>query len=197
VAENELDRQELEELDWSATQRSASLTRIFMHAVGLARTMEAWYSSHRRWDRLAGRALRVAALILGTVAAIIPILAEIYGDGDRPGIAPGWSAVALAGAAALVALDRFYGFTAAWTRYMTAELRIERLRHEFEYAWQAARAAADDPPTETQTFEMLTLARALVLAVDDVVAAETGAWVTEFRSALDRAEEVLGSSDPP
>jgi hypothetical protein len=33
-----------------------------------------------------------------------------------------------------------------------------------------------------------------VVAVDDVIANETGAWITEFRTNLEQAEQTLGRS---
>ncbi len=68
--------------------------------------------------------LRVSAIACGAVAAILPILSQIYTTDDKAAIAPGWAAVALAGAAALVGLDRYFGFSSGWTRFMAAELRI-------------------------------------------------------------------------
>jgi 4-amino-4-deoxy-L-arabinose transferase-like glycosyltransferase len=194
MARDDLERPDLEELDWSAQHRSESLSQVFRHAIGLARSAEDWYARKRRVKAAWGRALRVGAIVLGAVAAVLPILAQISTADDRPAIPPGWSAVALAIAASLVALDRYFGFSAAWMRFMAAELAITRLRHDFEYAWQAARATAGDPPSDGEVAALLELARNVVVAVDDVIANETGAWITEFRTNLEQAEQALGRS---
>lgn len=141
--------------------------------------------------------LRVGTILLGAVAVVLPILGQIYTNDDKPAIAPGWAAVALAAAAALVAFDHYFGFSAGWTRFMAAELQVTRLRHAFEYDWQAARAAAAAPPSEEDVAALLARAREFVLAVHDVIADETGAWVTEFRANLERVEQTLGRSDRP
>jgi len=80
---------------------------------------------------------------------------------------------------------------------MTAELKITQLRHDFEYAWQTARASADVPASNQDVVALLTLARQFVLAVDAAVAEETGAWTAEFQSALERAEQSLERSARP
>lgn len=186
----DLARPDLDELDWSVEQRSQSLSAVFDHAVGLAVGAEDWYAAKRRVQRRWGRMLRVSAIACGAVAAILPILSQIYTTDDKAAIAPGWAAVALAGAAALVGLDRYFGFSSGWTRFMAAELRITRLRHEFEYAWQLARAtAAAESRNDAAT--LLVLARDFVLGVDDAISSETGSWIAEFQMSLKRAEDSL------
>jgi len=197
VAEGDLARPDLDELNWSAEQRSQSLSVVFEHAVGLATGAEEWYAAKRRAKRRWGRALRVGAIVLGAVAAVLPILSQIYTNDDKPAIAPGWAAVALAAAVALVGLDRYFGFSTGWMRFMAAELRITRLRHDFEYAWQSGRAAATAPTSDNEVAALLARAREFVLAVDDVIADETGTWITEFRTSLERAEQGLARSDRP
>jgi low affinity Fe/Cu permease len=52
------------------------------------------------------------------VAGVLPVLSQIFGAGSSVKIQPAWAAVALAIAVSLVALDRFFGFSSAWARYM-------------------------------------------------------------------------------
>lgn len=191
---DDLERPDLAALDWSAPQRAESLSVVFNHAVGLSRNAEAWYARKRPAKRRCGRALRVGAVVLGSVAAVLPILAEIWTTNSKPAIAPGWATVALAAAATLIALDHYFGFSSGWMRFMGAELRVTRLRHDFEYSWNAYRANSANPPTAAEVAALLELAHSVVLAVDDVVAEETGSWVVEFRGSLARTEEALASA---
>jgi len=187
-------RADLDELEWSPEQAQRSLAAVREHALGLAAEAEAWYAGRRGRKRLWGRALRVGAIVLGAIAAVLPVLSEIYTTDGEPAIAPGWATVFLAAAAALVALDRYFGFSSGWMRFMSAEIRLTRLRHEFEYGWQAERAAAGGRPSTEQVAALLARAKAFVLAVDDVVADETSGWITEFRTSLETAEQGLERS---
>ena len=192
----DLERPNLPQLAWDRDARAASLTQVFEHAVGLAVTAEQWYAGKRPAKRTAGRILRVATVILGAIAAVIPILSEITTTNGKPAVAPGWAAVSLAVAAALITLDRFFGFSSGWMRFMEAELQLTRLRHTFEYAWNSLRATSQDPPDDAQLTVYLKLAEDFVLDVDRIVAAETTAWVTEFRGGLERTEQGLRDSRP-
>jgi hypothetical protein len=192
VAQRDLDRPDLEELDWSIEHRSASLSTVYRHATALAAGAERWYADRRRGKRRWGRALRAGAIVSGTAAVILPILGQIYtNEHESPVIAPAWAAVALAIAGALVALDRFFGFSPGWARFMATELTLTRLRHDFQYAWQEARAAGADSPSDVAVLDLLAHARTFVLAVDDAIAKETGDWIEEFRTTLKESETKL------
>jgi hypothetical protein len=186
-----IDRSDLPELDWAAAERSASLAKVYTHAQGLAVASEGWYAKNRPPKRVAGRVLRVLALALGTVAALLPILSEIFTTGDKPAFAPGWASVALVIAAALIAIDRYLGASNAWMRYMTAETQIAKQRQEFEYAWNIERSRTANPPTDVEVAALLALARKLVADVNDVVATETGTWIADFRGSLQSTEQGL------
>jgi hypothetical protein len=192
----DLNRPSLEQLDWRQEARAASLSLVFEHAVGLAVSAEEWYASKRPSKRKAARILRVGAVLLGAVAVVLPILSEITGEDADPAIAPGWAAVALAAAAALITLDRFFGFSSGWMRFMEAELRLTRLRHRFEYDWNTQRAASSDAPNDAELSTFLTLARTFVLEIDKVVAEETVTWIVEFRGGLERTEQGLRGAQP-
>ena len=43
-------------------------------------------------------------------------------------------------------------------RYLTAELRITQLRHDFEYAWNLAAVGIDGEPTKQQVDASVALA---------------------------------------
>ena len=193
----DLKRSDLPELDWSPAARSASLSAVYEHATGLAKESERWYADNRPVKRIAGRTLRVLALVLGAVAAVLPILSQIFTAPDgQPEIEPAWASVALVVAAALVALDRYFGASDAWMRYMTAETQIARLRQDFEYEWNIERAKLADPPTPDEAAALLALARKLVADVGDAVAAETGTWVADFKGTLQTTEQALQRPAP-
>jgi conflict system pore-forming effector with SLATT domain len=191
---DDLERPDLDQLDWSEGAREASLTKVYEHATELARGAEGWYARKRPVKKRWGRTLRVLALLLGVAAAVLPIVIEITTTDGKPGIAPGWSAVALALAAALVTFDHYFGFSNAWMRFMAAEMRLTRLRHDFEYAWNVERVTAATPPSGETVAALLALARGLVAAVDEAVAQETDGWITEFRHGLARTEQGLAPS---
>lgn len=187
----DIESPELGELDWSAGGRAESLSALYDHSVKYAREAEGWYARQRRSKRLWGRLLRVLAVLFGAGAAVIPILAEIYTKNGEPRIAPAWASIALAAAAALLVLDRYFGFSEGWMRFMATWLQLMRIRHDFEAEWQVARATDTEPTPIEAVAERLALAKVLVRSVDEAVGAETGAWITEFQTSLQLTEQSL------
>ncbi|MCW2986585.1 MAG: hypothetical protein JWR63_4155 [Conexibacter sp.] len=174
------------DLDWSVPDRTENLRAVRDYAFGFAVEAERWYVRRHGKKRAFGRLLRVGAVVLGIVAVLVPIVAQMWS-----GMPPAVAALAIALAAGLVSLDHFYGFSTGWMRFIKAEQRIEALRVEFQFAWEAQRLEGDGPPTPEQVAAALLLAHALVARVQEIVAAETDAWIEEFNSGLARIEETL------
>lgn len=179
-------------LDWSQDNRSGALGQLFKRALVYAQEIEDWYTRKRRIRRRWGRRLRVTAIMLGSIAALLPVLSEIYTRDGQPVIAPAWATVALILAATVVGLDRFFGFSTGWMRFMAAELKLARNRHEFEGEWAALHASSEGPASDEELDSLLECARKLVREMDEIVLDETGIWTAEFQSALDRAEQAAG-----
>lgn len=175
---DDLETSDLPKFDWSQPEQALSL--LYQYALNHAKNAERWYNEKRRPKKRGGQALRITAILLLGIAALIPILSELTGGDGHPIIAPGWASAALVITATLVALDRYFGFSAGWTRFMSANLSIARLRRGFELDWQQLQAAGKNDP-----LERLRLTQRFVSAVDQIVLDETNAWSEEFRDALD------------
>ena len=112
-------------LNWESGQVSDSLTQLRDYAVELVEESIQWYRGAKRPMMKAGRGLRFVAIIFGAVAGMIPVLAELITVDGSPLIDPLWSAIAIGLSATLVLVDKFYGCTSAWVRYLQAELDLQ------------------------------------------------------------------------
>ncbi len=101
-----------------------------------------------------------------------------------------WASVAIGVAAALVLLDRFFGSSTGWMRFIRTEMHLRQLHQEFEMSWERERAAwAGQDPSAKQVQQMLGRAMAFVTKVSEVVRQETEEWVREFQSTLRQLDE--------
>jgi low affinity Fe/Cu permease len=181
---------ELDSLDWRPEQARQSLDAIYQYVVGVASQAIDWYLTARRQKKRWAQRLRVGAIIMVAVAGVLPILSQIFGAGSSVKIQPAWAAVALAIAVALVALDRFFGFSSAWARYMATGQAISAALNQFRLDWQQTTCPpAMDQPTQESIDHLLGLAKKLVAKTDDLVRAETLQWVKEFRATLTEIEQ--------
>jgi SMODS and SLOG-associating 2TM effector domain 2 len=180
---------ELGSLDWEPENARRSLDVIYQYVVDTASKAINWYLMARRPKRRWAQVLRVGAIIMVAVAGVLPVLSQIFDAGSSVVIQPAWASVALAIAVALVALDRFFGFSSAWARYMATGQAISAALNQFRFDWQ--KSSCQLPPdglTQESIDRLLDLAKTLVIKTDDLVQSETSQWVKEFREALTEIE---------
>jgi low affinity Fe/Cu permease len=180
---------DLGSLDWSPNHARQSLDVIYQYVVGVASEVVSWYLDARLPKRRWARRLRVGAIILVAVAGILPILSQIFGPESSVRIQPAWASVALVIAVSLVALDRFFGFSSAWARYIATGQGISAALNQFRIDWQQSRSRLPaDALTQENIDHLLDLAKKLLRRTDDLVQAETSQWVKEFRETLTEIE---------
>jgi len=179
------------EFEWDPADIGGSIRRLKEFVVGRAKDAITYYQFAKQPKKRWAIWLRMAALVFAGLAGLLPILSQIMtDDAGLPVIAPGWASVYLALAAGAVAIDRFFGFSSAWMRFMGSELRVRRATDEFELDWEAERAnwpAAGPGPAEAEAF--MQRARTFMVQIADIVREETEQWISEFRETIRQIDE--------
>lgn len=185
----DIEPSDLGSLDWAPEHVRQSLDRIYQHVVRMASEATSWYMGGRRSKRRWAQRLRVAAIFMVAVAGVLPVLSQIFDTGSTELIQPAWASVALAIAVALVALDRFFGFSSAWARYMATGQAISAVLNQFMLDWQQSSSQLPPeviPPERIEHF--LDLAKQFTKKTDDLIQAETIQWTREFQETLTEIE---------
>lgn len=187
----DLEYRPLKDLSWTPEQRIVSLDKVFNYVSTEAQQAISWYLNKKRSKRIWAQLLRLGAILATTIAAIIPLLAEIFVSDGKSAISPAWASVALILAVALIGLDRFFGFSSAWMRFLTTELKIRNALQLFQMNWEMQKAswkgAAD--PTDEQIQDMLARCKAFLVQINNFLEDEMAAWVREFQTALKQIDE--------
>jgi len=172
-------------LDWTAEQARSSADQVAAMALEYATTSVEWYLGRKGGKRLGARIARLSAILFVLAAGLVPLFGQIWSTNGKPDINPLWSAIALVLAAGAVGIDRFFGFSAAYIRYLTAGMKLQRVVQDFNLEWQMRRAALTGAdPTPAQVQDALDGCRKFLSSVDEVIQAETEGWVQEFTTAL-------------
>lgn len=172
-------------LSWAPQDQVASLEKMAEYVSNEAQTAIGWYLAKKGAKKRGATFCRVAALVLVTVSGLIPILAEIWQTDGKPDIAPGWASAALVLAVACVGLDRFYGYSSAWMRFLTTEMQIRHALHEFHLDWEIRRTGfASGQPTGQQLHEGLLACRTFLTQLNTILKDEMNTWVQEFSAAI-------------
>ena len=95
--------------------------------------------------------------------------------------------------AATILLDRFYGFSSSWMRYVTTYQEIQANLDEFRIDWrkQLLRLNSNRPPTDEQILGIYDFFASFLRSVNDSVRSETQGWVTEFKGALTDVDRLV------
>ncbi|MFD8465216.1 SLATT domain-containing protein [Streptomyces cyaneofuscatus] len=143
-----------------------------------------WYTrekvSKSRWSRF----LRMSAVLSFALGAVTPVVA----------VGMGWSNQAIWGygiigiGACCVAVDRVFGFSSSWMRYVSTAISLNRQLVIFQAAWPRVEAKL----AQQATLEGFTEAvQELVKFVDStslLMENETLAWVSEFQNHVVQLE---------
>jgi hypothetical protein len=176
---------ELEDLDWAAGQAEASLDKAARFVRDHGRQAVEWYLDKKASKRLGAHVTRSAAILLVVLAGLVPLLGEIGTPDGRPWVNPLWTSVLLVLAGGCIGLDRFFGYSTAYIRYLTTEQRLLLLIHKFQMDWQIRRAGwAGQEPGVAQLQDALAACKQFLLSLDQAVQAETDAWAQEFMAAI-------------
>ncbi len=179
-------------LPWDQEFMADSLQQTYQYTVQNAQDQIDYYNKQSRPKKRWARSLRVLAIISTALAGIIPIFSQIsiatFTVGDF--IQPVWASVAVALAATFLGLDRFFGFSSAWMRFISSELELRHKLQAFQYEWTYQKVQwQGQPPTVKQTQEMVLRCAAFDNEVAKIVQKETESWMEEFQNILKRLDQ--------
>jgi hypothetical protein len=92
-------------------------------------------------------------------------------------------------AACAVAVDRFYGFSSAWIRFVSIGLQLRSALRDFHLDWQSRLATCGGTLRAEDVAPVLATCRAFVATIDGLVQSETAEWAAEFSTALREVEK--------
>jgi hypothetical protein len=183
------------DIPWQPSGLAESLDELFRYVTGESERAITWYYRKRKPMQWGGRLLRLGAILSTGLAGLTPLLAEIFETEGRPGVDPLWAAVALTVAGVLILLDRFWGFTSAWVRYMVAchELTAALDAFRIDWARHKLRLAGGEPSAE-QADAMILECRKFLSEVRAIVGSETRIWAREFQRVLEQVDAAIKSA---
>ena len=173
------------ELKWSQSERDKSLKQIYDFVNTECKNAINWYYKRKKLNKFWGYYLRFFAILAVAISGVIPILGEIYEEGDIPSISPAWATVSLATAAFFVALDQLAGYSTGWVRYIRTAQKLTMLQGNFRLEWEQYCLTRNDNSINSEIIkEGIEHCKNFLKDVNSAVQAETDAWAQEFQQAL-------------
>jgi hypothetical protein len=177
------------ELHWDEEHRRQSLDVVFKRAEDHALNAIDWYLYAKRSKKNCAQFLRIGTIGSSAVAGLLPLLSQIYQD-QLSSLSPAWTTIALGVAGVLMAIDKFFGCSNAWMRFIATEHRIRQALHEFQMDYDIEQSKwMDNLPNSEQAQAMLSRCKAFISQVDTLILLETNEWLVEFQNAIKQKDE--------
>lgn len=175
---------------WNDGDVPGSLTAIVQYVEAEAAKSVKWYWERKQTKAYLSRSIQFSAITLTALAALVPVVGALVKDAsNNSAISPLWASLFVGIAAALLGLDRAFGFSSGWARYVLAATAIRGKLEEFRMDWLALGAGGAKPPSAEQLTVLIQRAKEFRLVVEDVVTQETKDWVAEFQNSLAQLEK--------
>jgi hypothetical protein len=185
------------ELMWDPSKTLDSLRAVRIAAEEESQKAINWYWNSKRWKARLSRGIQLWALALTALAGIGPIGLQLL-KSYRPNLLPQLdsgliAAICVGTAAALLGLDKAFGFSSGWTRYVLTATSMTKLLHEFRMDWVALVAAAKNPTEPDEQTKLIQRAKDFISNIQNIVLQETKDWATEFQNNMAQMEKDLKS----
>jgi hypothetical protein len=182
---------------WDPSKTVESLRAIRIAVEEECQKAINWYWNSKRWKARLSRGIQLWAVVLTALAGIGPIgiqLLKSYRPDLLPPLDSGLIAAMCVGtAAALFGLDKAFGFSSGWTRYVLTATAMTKLLHEFRMDWVTLIAAAKNPPASDEQAKLVQRAKDFISTIQGMVLQETKDWATEFQNNIAQMEKDLKS----
>lgn len=173
--------------EWDPSKQWESLIQLYSTTLKHGDSAVDWYRVNIRGKRAGSQVIRLLAILLFSVGALIPLVINIARiEGNQKWLLdPQWGYISFATAAAFLAADKFYGFSTGWVRYIKTQLALERALADLRYDWVILTAkVANQQPNADQIQAIVQKLKEFVAFVRTQIEQETEAWVVEFQASL-------------
>jgi len=176
-------------INWKKENLDQDLRELTIYAMDYARQFRDYYRNSANYKRSWAKILRIIAIISTALGGLLPVLSQILAK-DNINLEPAWATVAITIAVTAIGLDRFFGFSSAWMRFITTEIKInskiEQIKLNIEnerFSWQGAAPDFDSAKT------MINHITLFINEVSEIVKDETNTWMMEFQNSIQKFNE--------
>jgi hypothetical protein len=188
--------------DWTG-EAGEHLEKLRVYAETKIEQELEWYRRNKRIRSKTSQRLRFWSVCFTILGGLVPVV--VAATSETPPFLKGLPIrfgqlgyVLLGIAGGLVLMDRYFGYSTGWMRYVLAMQAIEKAREVFRLDWTALlRVLSTTPQGSAERLEavdrMIQRVRAVVIEVKERSERETQDWIAEFQSNLAQLEKDIKS----
>lgn len=159
---------------WVALRPDMSVTELIDDRLSFAENSSNWYRRKKRVKQRLSIASRWIAVTCAIVGGLIPLLATIL-----PTVEPKVGYPILAAGAGFALLDKLFGWSRDWARFMMSATQIEAKSELFRC--QCAKMTCMEPSDNAELFLVI---EKFTTDISEIVLLETGKWDQELVIAV-------------
>lgn len=171
---------------WKQEDLKKDIQSLTDYAINYASEKSDYYKRGSKIKRNWAKGLRIIAIVATALGGLLPVLSQIL-EKNGLHLEPAWATVAITIAVTSIGLDRFFGFSSAWIRFITTQLKIDSKIEQFKlnlenekFSWVGADPGFDKAKT------VINLAVTFINEISQMVQDETYAWMTEFQNVIQK-----------
>ena len=167
---------------WDEQLAAEKLKELFKYTVYYADTGIAWYLRYRKRKGRIARFIRMTSILLLISSTLMPYFAAI--DKDQTNATLLYIGYLFAGlGGGLLLLDRYYGYSNTWIRFVLTGKDLELIRDAFVEHWQIV-YVQNLPLTKDGFCKLVAEITTFRELFAGTVKAETQAWAREYQESM-------------
>lgn len=191
-ADNDLEVQALPELKWSSSEAEASIRELFRWVEYNALLAQNWYLTEKSGKKRMSKVIRASSIVLLTIGSLVPIVSLAA----PKMVHVEWGYALLIIGAGVILLDRVFGFSSAWNRYMRTSAYLNKIIVKYQLEWSSWETSKPQDPIEAASIAIRSILIPFTEEISLTVEDETLQWASEFTANLEQLRSSL-STNPP
>jgi SMODS and SLOG-associating 2TM effector domain 2 len=177
-------------ISWGGDNTAESTRQLTSYVESEADKAMAWYWRSKRWKARLSRLIQLSVIVLTALAGLFPIVVYLTKDMKWPYLSESglWPSLFVGIAAALIGIDRAFGLSSGWSRYVLTATSIRKMLEEFRFDC-ALMMAKPGQNVSDRSLAIVQRAKEFRLAVEEAVFQETKDWASEFQNNISQMEK--------
>jgi hypothetical protein len=168
---------------WNQQEAADKLEELYKGALEMADSTIHWYRSYRSRKGKWAKGIRIVAILFLIGSTLMPYFASL-GEGNKANATILYIGYLFAGlGGGLLLLDRYYGYSNSWVRFVLTGMDLEGIRNAFVEHWQIV-YIQNQPLTKSSFCTLVNEVTTFRELFTGAVKAETQAWAREFQQSF-------------
>lgn len=181
---------------WDSADPAKSLQELRIAVDSEGQKAIDWYWERKKWKRIPAQFVQFFALVLAAAAGLVPILIQVLKNYQikaawLPADSGPLAALFVGIAAMLLGLDKAFGYSSGWVRYVLSATSMTKLLQEFRIDWITLSAGCGAADPVAARCAAIQRAKEFISAMQSMVEQETKDWAAEFQSNMAQMEKDL------